>query len=250
MDRHAVVGQAQHIGHRRIVKVAVVIGVLLGDRENPERGRLLVSAIEDHRRADLVARAEDRQGLCGDIDGDDDRTRRHARVVPHIIAVAERPLDLQHPLDHIGRLLGLAYRSRSGKRRLPCRRAGRRRRGMADARRRPLGIARRKPADLHGDGDRCAQQQGLAAQPPHPASRRHSALEMVYGLFTSIGTRRQCGNHPVPWRDTGRAGKGRIVRYPTPRETGARQRFRGGISAPPSVPARCYKDRGRGGAIR
>ena len=45
VDRDAVVGQPQHVGHRRAVQVGNVVGVLLRDRKGAERRRLVVGAV-------------------------------------------------------------------------------------------------------------------------------------------------------------------------------------------------------------
>src|SRR5689334_15620823 len=83
------------------------------DRELAGRRRHSVGAVEDHRGADFLARAEDRDELRTEVDAHPGRSRRHAFVVPAIVAVAHGRADIEDGGDRAvdqARRIGLAER--------------------------------------------------------------------------------------------------------------------------------------------
>jgi hypothetical protein len=125
----AVVGQPQHVGHRRVIDVGNVIGVLLGDREDADRSGLVAIALEDRGRADLVAVAEHGQGARREIDRHDQRSWLALAFVPEELAELDRFVDFQDRLDHKG-IVGRRLRSGGVSGRLWCRGGGFGRRGF------------------------------------------------------------------------------------------------------------------------
>ena len=87
-------------------------GVLLGDREHAERGRLVAIALEDRGGADLVPVAEDREHPRGKVDGDHHRARLALAFIPVELPEADRPVDLEHGFDHERRIGGRRNRCR------------------------------------------------------------------------------------------------------------------------------------------
>src|SRR3546814_1528888 len=105
MDGNAVIGKTQHVRHRSIVEVGNMVFILLHNGEGAERGRLVIRPVKNDGGPYFIAVAKNRKCLCGKVNGDDHGTIRNTLVVPNIIAVLERPIDMKDAL-HSKWLLG------------------------------------------------------------------------------------------------------------------------------------------------
>src|SRR3546814_6287279 len=106
MDSNTIIGKTQHVRHRCIVEIGNMVFILLHNGEGAQRSRLVIGPIKNDGGPYFIAGAENRECLCGKINGDDHGTIRNTLVVPNIIAVLERPIDMRSE-EHTSELQSL-----------------------------------------------------------------------------------------------------------------------------------------------
>src|SRR3546814_14545507 len=100
MDSNTIIGKTQHVRHRCIVEIGNMVFILLHNGEGAQRSRLVIGPIKNDGGPYFIAGAENRECLCGKINGDDHGTIRNTLVVTNIIAVLERPIDMKDELHN------------------------------------------------------------------------------------------------------------------------------------------------------
>src|SRR3546814_8282382 len=100
MDSNTIIGKTQHVRHRCIVEIGNMVFILLHNGEGAQRSRLVIGPIKNDGGPYFIAGAENRECLCGKINGDDNGTIRNTLVVTKIIAVLEPPIDMKDALHN------------------------------------------------------------------------------------------------------------------------------------------------------
>src|SRR3546814_10176636 len=84
MDSNTIIGKTQHVRHRCIVEIGNMVFILLHNGEGAQRSRLVIGPIKNDGGPYFIAGVENRECLCGKINGDDHGTIRNSLVVPTI----------------------------------------------------------------------------------------------------------------------------------------------------------------------
>src|SRR3546814_17590710 len=84
MDSNTIIGKTQHVRHRCIVEIGNMVFILLHNGEGAQRSRLVIGPIKNDGGPYFIAGAENRECLCGKINGDAHGTIRNTLVVPNI----------------------------------------------------------------------------------------------------------------------------------------------------------------------
>src|SRR3546814_2293202 len=77
MDSNTIIGKTQHVRHRCIVEIGNMVFILLHNGEGAQRSRLVIGPIKNDGGTYFIAGAENRECLCGKINGDDHGTIRN-----------------------------------------------------------------------------------------------------------------------------------------------------------------------------
>src|SRR5215472_9350856 len=72
VNGHAILGQAQHIGHGRVIAARMMIGILFQYDETSRGSGFAVGAIEYDRRTDLMTAAKNGKQLAAQVDAHPD----------------------------------------------------------------------------------------------------------------------------------------------------------------------------------